>query len=107
MASSASARPFRFGERWWPEGESDAAALKGRGWYAAYIAAIVGLAALLLIRAPPPCTSTLAAAATSDLVPPWALLLFRGGACSLVLGVVLCLWRKTLTVTLETVDRRE
>jgi len=106
-ASSASARPYRFGERWWPEGESDAAALEGRGWYALYIAAIVAFAALLLIRAPPPCTSTLAAAATSDLLPPWALLLFRGGACSLVFGVVLCLWRKTLTVTLETVDRRE
>ena len=85
MASSASVRPFRFGERWWPEGESDAAALKGRGWYALYIAAIVGFAALLLIRAPPPCTSTLAAAATSDLVAPSLLLLFRGGACSLVL----------------------
>ena len=106
-ASSASARPFRFGERWWPEGESDAAALRGRGWYALYIAAIVAVAALLLLRAPPPCTSTLAAAATSELVAPWVLLLFRGAACALVLGVVVSLWRKEAVVTLETVDRRD
>lgn len=105
--ASASARPFRFGERWWPEGESDAAALRGRGWYALYIAAIVAFAALLLIHAPPPCTSTLAAAATSDLVAPGVLLLFRGAAFSLVLGVLISLWRKEVTVTLETVDRRD
>ena len=100
-------RSFRCGERWWPEGESDAAALRGRGWYALYVAAIVACAATLLLRAPPPCTATLAAAATSDVVAPWALLLFRGAACALVVGTLVSLGRQDLTVTLETVDRRD
>jgi len=99
--------PFRFGERWWPEGESDAAALRGRGWYALYVAAIVACAALLLLSAPPPCTATLAAAATSDVVAPWALLLFRGAACFLIIGTLVSLGRQELTVTLETVDGRD
>jgi hypothetical protein len=100
-------RPFRCGERWWPEDDRDAAALRGRGWYAVYVAAIIACAALLLLRAPPPCTATLAEATTSDVVAPWALLLFRGAACALVVGTLVSLGRQELTVTLEAVDRSD
>ena len=100
-------RPFRCGERWWPEDDRDAAALRGRGWYAVYVAAIIACAALLLLHAPPPCTATLAEATTSDVVAPWALLLFRGAACALVVGTLVSLGRQELTVTLEAVDRSD
>ena len=99
--------PVHFGERWWPDGDGDSAALRGRGWYALYLSAVIACAALLLRSAPPPCTTTLAAATTSDVVAPWALLLFRGAACALVVGTLASLARKEATVTLETVDRRD
>ena len=107
MTADANPRPKRFGDRWWPEGDSDAAALRGRGWYGLYIATIVAVAALLLLRAPPPCTATLAAAATSDVVAPWVLLLFRGAACALVVGTLVSLGMQEIVVTLETVGRRD